>query len=91
MAKKTIISALKQSLIAPLAEAFLASKAGAAWSPSRLGKVALNDANRIFQIRDGREVLPSTAQKIIDVIDAEAPGFSEKWVRDHARDNLYED
>jgi hypothetical protein len=90
MATKSAISALSEAYLPQIVEAFLASKAGEKWTPTSLGRAALKDPNRVFQIRDGMAVRPATAQKILAVIDREAPGFSERTAKKIARGNDHE-
>jgi hypothetical protein len=91
MAQKSALSALSEAYLPQIIEAFLASKAGAAWSPTRLGKTAVGDPNRVFQIRNGADVMSATAQKILAVIDAEVPGFTERAAKKLARENFHDE
>lgn len=70
------------ALVLPLVEGFLLSPVGQRdWSPTLLGKKAVGDSHKIFEMREGTALRATTAQKIIDVIEDAAPGFTKKFVR----------
>ncbi len=97
MNKKTKISAKKKpakapviapadllavAYIGPLVEAFLISQAPQKWTPTRLGREALKDPARIFELRRGIIPKQSTALKILGVINRAAPGFVSSFMRE---------
>lgn len=74
------------ALLPQLVEAFLLSKVGMdGWTPTRLGKVAVGDAHKIFEMREGTALRPATAQRVLNTIEDAAPGFAKKFVRAHMR------
>jgi hypothetical protein len=84
MPKTDYIQPLAVGLVAPMVEDFL-EKAGADWSPTRLGREACKDPSRVFRIREGREIRTSTAVALIAVMDSAVPGFSTAFVNRHLR------
>lgn len=89
MTKTDTITALCRAFIRPLVEGFL-EKHPDDWNPTRLGKVACGDPNIIFRLREGRNIGERIADKIIGAINDAAPGFAERFVKRHARENMHE-
>lgn len=69
------------AMIGPLVEAFLISPKAKEWTATKLGKLAVGDPNKVFEMREGTTLRPATAQKFIDVIEDAVPGFTRKFVR----------
>jgi hypothetical protein len=88
MPKDDTISALSRAFLLPLVERFLQLH-GPKWTPTRLGREALNDPAFVFQMRNGRRAGDARADKVIDLIDCHAPGLRAEFIKNHAEANLH--